>query len=510
MRISKHLRQCGIALSIEAADAISLNKLTADVYLISKVHDIRAILIMTAAKAQNKVVGVDFFDNYFETTDARLQRLRDWVVDVAQLMDFALCATVNMKAVLERELLGNTPCLIVNDPYHTFEPDRLCGLLEDKLARLKHTGILRVSWFGIAGNSYFPVGIHDLVAFRDQLTPLRSSRYQVRLTVMSNFRGQSNPLYAMLAKMTVPVEIIEWSEEGESALLESSLLSFIPVNAQGFSTVKSLNRAISALTGGAQVLSAGFPIYQPLAPFIYRDARTLLRDIETEQLLLRPETLADLSRLFESLGDPKIEAEQLANFVKGLVKPATAKTSPKSVVVVGRRTPPGLLEYAQKQGQLVIATPFSRDCKHFDGRIVSGDNDQEASLQLLPSGIKQLAPALKGRLIACETPDNSPPVKALLLRNLVPAKIAEAFQTLQSGDRGPALIDYAPAMTMMTSALKQAFPDNTLLISEWEAPFTTNRRLIPSDPGTQKTSRAKNANRAIKRRTPQTDGTDDA
>lgn len=476
IRIMEFLRQYGVALSIEAADNISINNLTSDVYLISKVHDVRAILLMTAARSQNKIVGVDFFDNYFESTDPRLQRLWDWALDVSKLMDFALCATENMKSVLERELHGNYPCLIINDPYETFEPEILADLIDEKIARLQHTKVLHLSWFGIASNNYFPVGISDLVAFRNYLTPLQNSGYHIRLTVMSNFKSQPNSLYAMLARMSLTPEIIEWSEEGEKQLLSSSLASFLPVNGQGFSTVKSLNRAVSALTNGSQVLSAGFPIYQSLAPFIYRDGRVILSDVVNNCPLLRRDTLHKLKALFETLGDPAVEARQLAIFLKGLVNPVPQVTaSIDAMVVVGRRTPPAILEYAQRQDLLVVATPFSRNCDNFDARVAtSGESCAEPQLELHSSAIDKLDVSLKQYLTFDE---GASPVGKLAIRHLGEGSIVKAIANLRPTEKGPSLIDYAPAMRAITTLLKRAFPNKAIFTSEWEAPFSFSDRI---------------------------------
>ena len=80
----------------------------------------------------------------------------------------------------------------------------------------------------------------------------------------------------MLRRLAVPYSVEEWSEERERLLLSRALVSFLPVNAQNFSVVKSLNRAVSALCAGCQVLSSGYPLYESLAPFVYRDPDRLL------------------------------------------------------------------------------------------------------------------------------------------------------------------------------------------------------------------------------------------
>lgn len=370
-RIQSSLQQHGITMSVEAIDAFDPRSSDCDVLLISKCHEARAIVIAAHLKSRGKIVGPDLFDDYFsDATDARLMNYRDWLGQLVDVADFGVCSTPAMADVVA-SIYGDLPIHVMNDPGAPFDPQWLKGELDRKLSQALTDNILRVAWYGVGDNAFFPVGLDDLSAFGDRLNELERSPMAVRLTVLTNKRALSSASLHMIAQLPVQTELMEWSERAEQQLLADSLAVFLPVSAQPFSRAKSLNRAVTALSAGCQVLSVGYPLYQSLTPFVYRDPIELRRDVGDRRLKLSPHKLGHCLTALDAFGSAQTEAAKLSQFVRGLA--SSRGITPHSIRVIhGASTREDVHRLIKSAGGLSVASPYTSARFDFDIRFQGG------------------------------------------------------------------------------------------------------------------------------------------
>jgi hypothetical protein len=335
----------------------------ADVLLISKCHDARAQLVAIEARRRVIPVGVDLFDDYFsQQHDARLVRFRHWLANLAPWLSFALTSTEAMAKVASRYAKG-VPVLVVND-VAAVGPDKdiLVAAAEDidaKRLRALDEDQLRIAWFGIGDNPFFSVGLSDVAAYAGELAALaRLSGMAVKLTILTNLRSLTAEGLAKIARLPVPVEVREWSEEAEAMLLQDSFACFVPVNAQGFSSAKSLNRAVTALTAGCQLLSVGFPLYEPLDRLLYRDVSALAADLKSDELRVSAARRNELVEEIDQWARATREAEKLASFLASLPRPEVAESG-KVALIHGAGTNEATNKVARAMGDVTVGSPYA-------------------------------------------------------------------------------------------------------------------------------------------------------
>jgi len=369
-RLMPELAALGHTLDLQAIDSFRAGaRFDSDAYLFSKTYDVRAEILARQIRATGRRVGIDVFDDYFsQSGDSRLVHMRRWFTGMTPHLDFALCAT---QAMAERlgHLTPNLPVHVVNDPAGAFDRKAAAESVARNLARARQTRVLDIGWFGIGDNPYFSVGLEDLHGFCEGFARCRRLGYEVRLRVLTNPRALTAERLEMLARMPVQLSLKDWSEEAERALIADSIACFLPVNGQGFSTVKSLNRALSVLTGGAQVLSAGYPLYDSFTPFIYRSFTDLIADIDRAEMRFSKSTMAGFSDLLAGLGDARTEAGGLAAFLASVAKPDARVWPAKGTqvaVVHGMGSTGEIHKGAQRLGCLSVAAPQSMMKLNYD------------------------------------------------------------------------------------------------------------------------------------------------
>jgi hypothetical protein len=372
-RIESSLRDAGHELDVRPLKDIgSAAQADAhDLYVVSKCYDARAILLAHYLSIRGKRVGVDIFDDYFsQVADSRLFRLRLWLQELLETTDFVLCSTPSIRTMMER--YTDLPTHVMNDPALGSDLAAVSAAMRAKLERTRRTRIIEACWFGIGDNPDFPVGLADLAAFSPELARLRDGGYEVRLTVLTNERAMTQNALAALRKMGLPFRLEEWSEEREQSLLADCLVAFIPVNGQPFSIAKSLNRAVSALGAGTQVLSPGYPLYRVLSQFIYRDPAALARDIERGTLALRDDNLAALAERLDEWASPSAESRRLVAFLESVAEagPSRPEKAERAAVIHGRVTSPDTHKLARWTGALSVSSPFCASELDFDLRFV--------------------------------------------------------------------------------------------------------------------------------------------
>jgi hypothetical protein len=356
-RIAPELDQHGIEL--ELTDIGQFDPATADCdgIVISKCHDARALIAAAELARRGKLVGVDLFDDYFsQLSDSRLTRFRNWLVQLVELCDFVLCSTQAMADVVRR-YRSSLPTHIVNDPAPMDNFDRAAAIADRKAAQARDSRQIQVCWFGVGDNPYFPVGLTDLAAYANALPELSRTGFDVRLTVVTNERALSADGLAMLRRLAVSTEICEWSEEAEKAALDEALVAFLPVSAQPFSVAKSLNRAVTALSAGCQVLSAGYPLYAALDPLIYRDPARTLEDLAAGALRFSAGSDATYRRVLDACASAQAEAGALAGFLAKLVPQSVADARPLCLIH-GHSTRLEAHNFVRTANGLSVASPY--------------------------------------------------------------------------------------------------------------------------------------------------------
>ncbi|MCK0208526.1 hypothetical protein MWN33_10835 [Starkeya koreensis] len=397
-RLREPLQRLGVELALQpVAGFADADRLDADVYLLSKCHDPAALVLAQAARMRGRRVGIDLFDDYFsQMNDPRFAHLRAWLAAATRLADFVLCSTPAM-CEIARLYAPHLPVHVLNDPFDRFDAAGLEARLAAKSARLRSSGRLQIAWFGIGDNPHFPVGLRDLAAFGDRLADLQGRGLDVHLRVLTNRSAATVDVLAGLRHLPVPYTLHEWGEGEERALLDESYAAFLPVNAQPFSVAKSLNRAVTALCAGAQALSAGYPLYEPLAPFVYREAGELVDDARAGTARLRDASLADLAVRLDEIANPEREAQGLVGLIgslsPGAGKAPDSRTSgepPCAALVHGLHTSELSHDLARRYGVLSVGTPFAP----------AGDYDLTFQINAAGNGLDLLVHRRVARLVA--------------------------------------------------------------------------------------------------------------
>lgn len=346
-----------------------------DVYVFCKTFDLSALLLARRLRGAGKTVGLDVFDDYFsQSADPRLQKYRDWLRDMAPVTDFAICSTPAMVDVL-RAYLPHIRITAVDDPILGFDPQLVGTLADRKVAKACESRSVNVVWFGIGDNPYFPVGLTDLANCDADLARMTRLGWNVNLTVVTNRRPFEGAGGEVLRALSTPLELVEWTEEAERTALGQAAVALLPVNGQSFSRAKSLNRAITALSHGCQVLSLGYPLYARLDGLIYRSSEELLADLEAGTCRVSSASVPTLSARIAEVASP---AEAAATFV-GEARRAKARTAarrgdaPLLCLFHGRKTAIGLHKTVSTLGGLSISTIFTQAGWNFPVRFDLAD-----------------------------------------------------------------------------------------------------------------------------------------
>ena len=468
-RIGARLAEQGHELTLALIDGLQiLPKPRSDVYIISKCYDARGLMLAADLRAQGLRVGIDIFDDYYsQTEDSRFVHLRRWLREIANDVSFALCSTPLMLANLQK-LLPRLPCHMMNDPFDELDTEKLADLLQVKLQRARSTRIIDIAWFGAGENGYFPVGLSDVAAFGHRLAGLSAGGLKPRLSILTNRRALTADNLQALGRLPLPWRIEEWSEEAEAHLVSESYACFLPVNAQRFSIVKSLNRAVTALSGGMQVLSAGFPLYKSFEKLIYREAAALSAGITKDEPRLQAGTLPLLARILGNHASPERVATGLLKFLGTVVSPPPAKDALPAAILHGRLSTASIHKYAQRKGHLSVAGPRPA-ALNYDVRIASHPETGKEIILLSTQAMGRLRTELQPLAQSTVTFEGKKvhflPLDAGALQ---PCQCRQS--ALMEFD-AVFLANYSEDMSRMRALLAILFGDMPVIISESASPF---------------------------------------
>ena len=360
-RISTQLLKQDVTLNFKVIDDfVGSTDFKDDIYIISKVYDFRAVILAVEISSAGKLVGPDLFDDYFSNLeDFRFTRLRRWLSELAKFSNFALCSTKKIKSRLE-SYFDDVPMHVLNDPAD-IEPEELqevLALVDTKQSEFALNQELRVLWFGIGDNPHFDVGIQDLVRYAPQvLRKLKKAFPNIKLTLLTNHRALTVDAYEMLKRLPIEYDLQFWTEEKECLLLGESTVALLPVNFQNFSTVKSFNRAVTALAKGSQVLSLGYDLYEPLHSIIYRNVEELIVHLTSSSLKFSLENEDLIKSLFAEFASASNETCNLINFLKQL-GPTTARVDDSvKLINLGSNLDKKLYKFAINYSWVCVSSP---------------------------------------------------------------------------------------------------------------------------------------------------------
>jgi len=492
-RIEPALRALGHDVVLEVIDQYrSLRQFSHDVYLFSKCYDTRSTLIATLLRGSGRLVGVDLFDDYFsQTGDPRFVCHRDWLSAMGKVSDFFMCSTPRMLSVGQAFMPG-VPGHVLNDPYEEADPQLIADTVERNRQAALSRRCIGAVWFGVGDNPHFAVGLRDLHAFGHGLAALATNGFDVNLRILTNRRALTAGGLELLRRLPVHWQLDEWSIQAEREVLTTSVVAFIPVNAQPFSIAKSLNRAVSALTAGTQVLSNGFPLYEPLSDFVYDNPADIVADLESDALKLRRATVQPFAELMSRLADPARETQQLASFLTTVLERKRthepwqeASAVPPGLVGVihGLRSLGVVHQATQRLRQLSIGTPYSVETLNYDLRPVLTETG-DVLVQLSDTAFNLLdkkcqrgwtdGTAVAGRLQRLQP-----------LRHTCPALVSRMKARFAERSRAERLLGYEALMRDMTEIAHTLFPGIELLLSEGEAPFHATAFGAPRSDATE-------------------------
>ncbi|TVV72098.1 hypothetical protein [Sphingomonas solaris] len=361
--------------AITCAVLIATPKLDHDVYIFCKTFDVGALVLARRIHAAGKVVGQDLFDDYFsQYADSRLERFREWMRDMAPVTRFALCSTPRMVEAV-RPYLPGIRIEPVDDPVIGYDPLMVAALAEAKVRRAHESRLIEIAWFGIGDNPYFPVGIADLIACEADLARIERQGWTVRLRIVTNTRPFDGIGAEVLRGLSVAHEFVEWTEQAEREVLTRATVALVPVNGQSFSRAKSMNRAVTALNGGCQVLNIGYPLYDRLDAFLYRDVDTLLADMTAGHCRVRSETMTALTQELWAMANP---FESAARFVRQARLALSAPPPPVQgplCLVHGQNSVMAYHKATMALRGISVATMFTRAGWNFNMRfdVVAGE-----------------------------------------------------------------------------------------------------------------------------------------
>lgn len=363
---------------------LDLKSVKYDALTFVKTFEINALLHARRFSRAGVTIGQDIFDDYFsQFDDPRLRRFRNWLGYMAPVTDFLLCSTARVARVVESYVPGVTAA-VLDDPVSGFDPFMLAELTQRKVAHALATRTLSVAWFGIGDNPYFRVGIADLASSAGVLAELQDKGWNVSLRIITNRRPFGGDGAHVLRSLTVPWEVVEWTEEVETRELRDAFLAIVPVSCQSFSRAKSLNRAITALNAGCQVLNVGFPLYAPLSKLVYFSVAELLQDLEEGRCRINEQSIAAIFDSFREHANVFEAAHKLqATIADACEEPKIRPSSQITCLVHGEGSKIEghkiIAQFfsAQKGGEragVTVGTPFANPNWNYDLRFVHSGN----------------------------------------------------------------------------------------------------------------------------------------
>lgn len=458
-------------------------RLNADVYLFSKCQDAGALMLADMLREAGRLVGFDLFDDYMSGRENSTLGQRVFYRSLIGHVDFMLCSTRRMAEVVA-EFNHSVPVHVLNDPHDSVSIVECRRALAGKFAAGRDSSRVNVLWFGQGSNPNFPVGLSDLVGFGDHLHSLKASGREVHLKILTNPDAIDANGLQSLRSLPVPFSLEEWSEQREARELDRAHVAFLPVNYQKFSIAKSLNRAVTALVRGVQVLSPGFPLYAPLDAFIYDSGAKLAHDLSSGALRLGPGSLESLSETLSEIADPAKEAAELQAFLGRLLagtahRPVAARF-PRAILH-GASSTPAIHSLCRAMGWLSLGSPFTRHNLPYHARVGCFEPDCPVELRVSREGLARMPEALRGAAVELGRNNESTFSHAMPLPEGPAGDLLRAARPIMWQTRSARIVSYKPLMEATRSVFAGLFANTLFVTSELEMPLAVaEAELVPS------------------------------
>lgn len=244
-----------------------------DAVIFSKSLHPNTLALARRVKALGKTVIFDICDNLFEGKEKpgkqmKVQRLRDML----QLADIVVFAT----ATLQERIAGHVPPmkamqLVIPDMLEDFEHPGAASLRERLgVRRLRnfldaHPDAMHCVWFGKCQGNKSGL-VHVDAAVRELEHFARS--HKATLTIIGDRRFQ---YWKAARNWGVPHFYLPWALASFGPALQMHDVALIPLERNGYTVGKSINRPATAIRAGLGVIADSIPAYEELRPFIPLD-----------------------------------------------------------------------------------------------------------------------------------------------------------------------------------------------------------------------------------------------
>lgn len=240
--------------------------------LFSKSFSLEAVAIAERARDAGRAVLFDICDNLFagkarHDREERIARARRMMCLATQIV-FSTATLAEQMLAQMPEAAGKArviPDALEIAPLH---PTSTTGLkevatLQRFLAR--HEGALHCVWFGksqgqLAGFAHIDAAAAELRRFA-ALRP-------VTLTIISNARWR---YWLAAPRWGVRSHYMQWRLDSFGAALAAHDVAIIPIERNGYTLGKTINRPATAVVAGLGVIADAIPSYEELRPYIVLD-----------------------------------------------------------------------------------------------------------------------------------------------------------------------------------------------------------------------------------------------
>lgn len=484
LRLQQSLKLLKHSMELIPIQDFQVKDIKHDVYLISKCYDARAFIVSKLLQEHGKVVGIDVFDDYFsQLEDSRFIHFRYWLRIMLSLSDFIICSTPKIKNMLIEKYIPKIPIHVMNDTIETIKEIDLKNILDNKMTIFKQKKKLLIAWFGMGDNPMFPVGVSDISSYGSILSQFRGNGFDVEIEILTNKRAMTAKKLALLCRLPIPYNISEWSEEAEKNLLNKSQVCFLPINGQNFSQMKSLNRAITALHSGNQIIVSGYDLYEVLSDYIYYDIKSFLIDLQKNTLKVSQKTLPNLLKTFNKIANPKNEVEKLISFYKTTINMKLNKKDVKKLVIIhGKESNSLIHKYIQKMNYISVGSPFSMKNLIYNILFKLSEDFQSIECYILKKNINLLNSKFIPYLEDCNSTYDE--YKMINLKKIFPKYKQDFLSLLCLNSISSITAIYFEIMSYISEILNRLLPDVVCFYSEqaqnipWNVPIEINEEDV--------------------------------
>jgi hypothetical protein len=260
----------------------------------------------------------------------------------------------------------------------------------------------------------------------------------------------------------VRTQVEEWREERENEVLANSFACFLPVSAQPFSAAKSLNRAVSALSAGCQVISVGYPLYDVLGDLIYRDSSAFLVDLRRGKMRHSATSVAAFELAMEMSASAEQEAERIEGFLRQLEPPSAADNRPIALVH-GHATSGAAHKTVRALHGLSIASPYCAAEFSFD--VIFRPADDDLVMMISQQAVKRALAEIRQSLVPFRHVSER---KLWIIPDCHESAGSHGIQETQWHSRPPAfqIATYETTMARIAQQVEHAFGPCRVIISE--------------------------------------------